>query len=163
MENEIHHAREAAGFINLYSGQNCIIRDCHATCVMETTRLPQTGGSAGWGFAYSVSRINFNNCYSSGSVYAARGGGFGWMLSHCIVEQCYSDNDIYSYYSSSAFVTALLHSEIINCYSQNNYINEPKYDENVPLSVIRILRNSKIRNFYYSGNLIERVDRKSVV
>ena len=157
VENEIHHAREAAGFINLYSGQNCIIRDCHATCVMETTRLPQTGGSAGWGFAYSVSRINFNNCYSSGSVYAARGGGFGWMLSHCIVEQCYSDNDIYSYYSSSAFVTALLHSEIINCYSQNNYINEPKYDENVPLSVIRILRNSKIRNFYYSGNLIERV------
>ena len=109
VENEIHHAREAAGFINLYSGQNCIIRDCHATCVMETTRLPQTGGSAGWGFAYSVSRINFNNCYSSGSVYAARGGGFGWMLSHCIVEQCYSDNDIYSYYSSSAFVTALLH------------------------------------------------------
>lgn len=157
VENEIKHTGTAAGFINLYTGKNCTIRNCHATCVMETTMPPQSGGSEGWGFAYNVSRIIFINCYSSGSIYSARGGGFVWALSNCIVEQCYSDNDIYTYFSSSAFATVSIYSEIINCYSKNNYINEPIYNTYVPLSVIRILRNSKISNFYYSGNLIEKV------
>ena len=157
VENEIQHTSTAAGFIKFYTGKNCTIRNCHATCVMETTIPPQSGGSEGWGFAYNVSRINFINCYSSGSIYSARGGGFVWALSNCIVEQCYSDNDIYTYFSSSAFATVSINSEIINCYSKNNYINEPIYNTNVPLSVIRILRNSKISNFYYSGNLIEKV------
>lgn len=151
VENEIKHTGMAAGFIKFYTGKNCTIRNCHATCVID-------GGDAGWGFAYNVSRINFNNCYSSGSIYSKRGGGFGWMLGHCIVEQCYSDNDIiYTYYSSAAFVYAIFNSEIINCYAQNNFIKEPIYGNNIPLTVLMVLRNSKISNFYYSGNLIEKV------
>ena len=151
VENEIKNTGTAAGFIRSYAGKNCTIRNCHATCVID-------GGDAGWGFAYNVSRINFINCYSAGSIYSKRGGGFGWMLSYCIVEQCYSDNDIiYTYYSSAAFVYAIFNSEIINCYAQNNFINEPIYSNNIPLTVLMVLRNSKVINFYYSGNLIEKV------
>ena len=53
VENEIKHTGMAAGFIKFYTGKNCTIRNCHATCVID-------GGDAGWGFAYNVSRINFN-------------------------------------------------------------------------------------------------------
>ncbi len=76
------------------------------------------------------------------------------MLTRCYVERCCSDSQIDSKMGSGAFVYALLNSEIVNCYSQNEFECEPTQGFEPWHSVIRVVRYSKINNFYYSGNII---------
>ena len=153
VENEIRVHSGASGFIN--RGSAITIKNCYSLSKIET--YSQDVGYA-WGFAYSVSHISFINCYSSGSVSSGRGGGFAWSLSNCCIDRCYSDSKIETTRVSAAFVMALIDSEMVNCYSQNNFIKEPTINNNTAkLSVVYTVRNSKLRNFYYSGNAIEEV------
>lgn len=158
VDNEIKVYSRAAGFINHFTGQieNCTIRNCHAISVIGTYDL---SSGVACGFAYQVSDLNIIDCFSSGSVSSARGGGFAWSISRCYIERCYSDCNIETVYAFAAFVYALTNSEMINCYSQNNFVNEPQKNENIPLSVIMVANGSKVCNFYYSGNSIEKVFR----
>lgn len=157
VDNEItgYSGAAAAGFINSYVAEinNCKIQNCH---VLSNIAINSYSGDA-WGFAYQISGINIRNSYSTGSVSSGRGGGFGWMISNCYIEQCYSDCKVETVFACAAFVYALTNSEMINCYSQNTFEKEPTISGNLSITVIMVIRNSKISKYYYSGNLIEKV------
>lgn len=103
--------------------------------------------------------IYIEDCCSSGrcSSPSSDGGGFAYTLTHCYVERCYSDSKIDSAEGSGAFVYVLMNSEMVNCYSQNEFENKPTQGFEAWNSVIQIVSNSIINNFYYSGNLIDNV------
>ncbi len=157
VENEIKECSDAAGFIYEFSGglNSGTIRSCHAIC--NIVNYNQIGYA--YGFSYSLRYVNLIDCFSSGSASASYAGGFARMIIGCYIECCYSDSSIDTVMPLGAFAYALLNSEMINCYSQNTFINEPTQNDNSPLSVIMNVVRCKVSNFYYSGNAIEKVFR----
>ena len=158
VENEIKVVNsDAAGFINIFGSQDndCKISSCYSISQIDIIK----GQGSAWGFAYQLSEVDIINCFSSGSCLSSSsdGGGFAYTLTRCYVERCYSDSKIDSAMGSGAFVYVLINSEMVNCYSQNEFEHEATKGFAPWHSVIQAVRNSKIKNFYYSGNLIDYV------